>query len=322
MTILGYTINALACPALALVHEDGWLAACFLLVLERVGKAIEKPAKNTIMSFAASQEGAGKSFAIQEALDQIGAVLGPLLLFVVMALKQGSAYERYTAGFAVLIVPAVLTLAALFAAKGKFPHPERFEAAPAEGDVPFRFHPSFRTYLMAISCFAFGFIDFSLIIMHAARTQLLPTGQLPLLYAGAMLVDALAALFFGWLYDKRGIGALILSTLISSLFAPFVFGLPVLPALFLGVALWGIGMGAQESIMKAVVATIVPVYCRASGYGMFEFAFGIFWFLGSWCMGVLYDLSLPLLIAVSVVAVSLTITLYYHCRRQYRREME
>ncbi|MFA6813411.1 MAG: MFS transporter, partial [Bacteroidaceae bacterium] len=77
MTIIGYSINMLAIPALALVSKDGWIIACILIVAERIGKAIRQPAKNTLVSFAASQIGEGKSFAIVEFLDQIGAFLGP-----------------------------------------------------------------------------------------------------------------------------------------------------------------------------------------------------------------------------------------------------
>lgn len=84
MTILGYVLDIIAVPALALVGEHGWIAACMLLVIQRMGKAIKKPAKDTIMSFAASQEGAGRSFGLQELLDQIGAFLGPVLLWLVM----------------------------------------------------------------------------------------------------------------------------------------------------------------------------------------------------------------------------------------------
>lgn len=316
MTLLGYAIDLLAVPALALVHEDGWIAACFLLVLERMGKAIKKPAKNTIMSFAASQEGAGKSFAIQEALDQIGAFLGPVLLYVVMLLKQGSAYEVYATCFAVLAIPAFLTLGLLFFAKYKFPNPENFEPEPEEV-VPFKLKPSFLLYIAAISLFAFGFIDFSLITMHVAKLQLFSDSQLPLLYAGAMIVDAFAALFFGKLYDTKGIRALVSSTAISALFALFVFGFRMTWAIILGVCLWGIGMGAQESILKAVVTNILPKQNRASGYGIFEFSFGVFWFLGSWLMGVLYDFSMPLLILVSIVGQLAAIPLYLVSTRQH-----
>lgn len=125
-----------------------------------------------------------------------------------------------------------------------------------------------------------------------------------------MLVDAAAAVVFGYLYDKMGAKALAISTLLSSGFAVFVFAIDSVPALLLGVALWGIGMGAQESILKAAVTTMVPKDNRATGYGVFECSFGVFWFLGSWLMGVLYDISIPALVAVSVISQLAAIPLY------------
>ena len=136
------------------------------------------------------------------------------------------------------------------------------------------------------------------------------SGTLPLLYAGAMLVDAVSALFFGMLFDKKGIRALVWSTLLSAPFAVFVFGAHSVPMLLLGIALWGVGMGAQESILKAAVTSMVPKTSRATGYGIFECAFGVFWFLGSWLLGVLYDISIPAMIAVSVAAQLAAIPLY------------
>lgn len=322
MTIVGYVLDIIAVPALALVGEHGWIAACVLLVIQRMGKAIKKPAKDTIMSFAASQEGVGKSFGIQEVLDQIGAFIGPVLLYLVMLFKtEGTTFEIYSTCFAVLAIPGAITFILLIVTRCKFPNPEHFEPEPKEY-IPFKMKKEFILYIAGISLFAFGFIDYSIIIMHVSRTYshlasglsetsaLASTGNLPLLYAGAMLVDAVAALFFGMMYDKNGVKALVWSTVISAPFAVFVFAFDSVPMLLLGVALWGVGMGAQESILKAAVTSMVPKASRATGYGVFECSFGAFWFLGSWLMGVLYDISIPAMIAVSVIAQLAAIPLY------------
>lgn len=324
MTIFGYTLDVLAVPALALVGEGGWIAACLLLVVQRMGKAIKKPAKDTIMSFAASQEGAGKSFGIQEVLDQIGAFLGPVLLYLVMLFQQeGDVFRVYSRCFAALAIPGAVTMILLFVTRAKFPNPERFEPEPKEY-VPFRLKKEFILYIAGISLFAFGFIDYSIVIMHVSRTytalapglsettSLASGGALPLLYAGAMLVDAVAALAFGFLYDKKGVQALAWSTLLSAPFAVFIFSFHSVPLLLLGVALWGVGMGAQESILKAAVANMAPKDSRATAYGIFECSFGAFWFLGSWLLGVLYDWSISAMVIVSVSAQLAAIPLYIY----------
>ena len=322
MTIFGYVIDVLAVPALALVGENGWIAAAILLIIQRMGKAIKKPAKDTIMSFAASQEGVGKSFGIQEMLDQIGAFLGPVLLYLVMLFKTtGTTFEIYSTCFAVLAIPGAITIIMLLVTRRKFPNPENFEPEAKEF-VPFEMKKSFKYYIIGISLFAFGFIDYSLVIMHISRnftsiagglaetSSIINSGTIPILYAGAMLVDAVAALIFGYMYDKKGVKVLVLSTIISAPFSAFVFMGKSVPMVLVGVVLWGIGMGAQESILKAAVTTMVPKSSRATGYGIFECSFGIFWFLGSWLLGVLYDVSMPVMVVVSVAAQLLAIPFY------------
>jgi MFS family permease len=323
ITIIGYTVDVLAVPALALAGEHGWVFAGALIVIERIGKAIKKPAKSTLLSFAATQEGIGKSFAIQEMLDQIGAFLGPVMLYLALLFKtDGSTLSRYSFCFALLLLPAIATIAMLFFTKRKFPNPEQFEPEPAEYE-PFRINRKFLLYLAGISLFAFGFIDYSLIIMHVSRSfggmaaglsetsSFVSSGTLPLLYAGAMIVDAASAMVFGLLYDKKGVRALILSTALSAPFAFLIFWFQSSAALLIGIAMWGVGMGAQESILKAAVASIVPKSSRATGYGIFECVFGVFWFFGSWLLGALYDWSIPAMIAVSVGAQLLAVPLYY-----------
>ena len=326
MTIFGYVLDILAVPALALVGSDGWIYACGLLVIQRMGKAIKKPAKDTIMSFAASQEGAGKSFAIQEMLDQIGAFLGPFFLYVVMLFKtEGTTFEIYSRCFAYLAIPGAITLILLLYTKKRFPNPEHFEPEPKEY-IPFKMKDSFIFYIIGISLFSFGFIDYSLIIMHVSKNLnaltngvgLINMETIPLIYAGAMLVDAISALIFGIMYDRNGVKALVVSTIISAPFSLFIFGFNNIYVILLGIILWGVGMGAQESILKAAVTSVVPKSSRATGYGIFEMSFGVFWFLGSWLLGVLYDINITSLILVSMMTQLLSIPFYFKASRAQR----
>jgi MFS family permease len=310
LIIAGYALQVLAIPALALIPENGWVLACGLVILERIGKAIKKPAKNTLVSFAASETGVGKGFAYQEFLDQLGAFLGPVILFVItLLLGTEKLFSTYRMCFLILGIPALITLGLVLFSRYRYPHPETFEQTEEKKEA-FRFRKSFVFYMIAISLFAFGFADFTLITLHAAKTQAFPDSTLSLLYAAAMAVDAFAALFFGWLFDRIGLKALILSTLCSAFFAGFVFltGNPVL--IGVGIVLWGVGMGAQESIMKAAVSSIIPRTHRSAGFGIFETGFGVAWFLGSWLLGALYDVRPLYLVLVSVAVQLLAVPFY------------
>ncbi len=319
LVIAGYTLQVLAIPALALVPEQGWIMACALVILERVGKAIKKPAKNTLVSFAASEVGTGKGFAFQEFLDQLGAFLGPVMLFII-AKVQGTShlFSTYRLSFLVLGIPALVTIGLVIFSKMKYPHPEAFEPETEE-HAAFRFQRSFVLYMIAIALFGFGFADFTLITLHAAKSQAFPPESLSLLYAAAMAVDAVAALFFGWLYDRVGLKALMISTFCSAFFSAFIFLSGTPWKILVGIVLWGIGMGAQESIMKAAVSQMIPRSMRSTGFGIFETGFGIAWFLGSWLMGTLYDLRPVWLVLVSV-AVQLIAIVFYALTLRTRQE--
>ena len=321
LVIVGYALQVLAIPALALIPENGWVLACGLVILERVGKAIKKPAKNTLVSFAASEVGIGKGFAYQEFLDQLGAFLGPVMLFAVSLIKgTGNLFSTYRVCFAFLGIPAMITITLVVFSKIKYPNPEMFEKAQEERKE-FHFQKSFALYMAAICCYAFGFADFTMITLHAAKTAAFPAASLSLLYALAMAVDAFAALFFGWLFDKIGLKAMVLATLCSTFFSCFIFltGSPV--CMIVGIVLWGIGMGAEDSIMKAAVSQIIPKSMRSSGFGMFETGFGIAWFLGSWLLGALYDFNPVYLVIVSMLAQILAVVFYLACIRRRAKEV-
>jgi MFS family permease len=315
LTIIGYAINLVAIPALALAPGIGWVYACGLIVLERFGKAIRNPAKTTLASFAASEVGAGKGFALQEALDQIGAFLGPLMLALVLTLKGGREnLSAYALCFILLAIPAVIALSLLLTARAKYPRPQEMERtdAPTARDG---LRSAYWFYLAGIALLAAGFADFPLMAFHMTKTKLLPDNIVPVVYALAMGIDAAAALFFGRMYDRIGIGAIIISSVISAFFAPLVFLFDAPGFAVAGVLLWGIGMGAQESILKSAVTTLVPREKRGTAFGFFNAGFGAFWFLGSWLMGILYDRSLVALVVFSLVAQLASLPFFFVTRK-------
>ncbi len=302
-TLTGYALSLLVVPLLALA--GWWQIAALLIITERIGKAVRTPARDAMLSHATHQTGRGWGFGLHEAMDQIGAVSGPLFVAAALLMDEG-----YRTGFAILLVPALLALGALTFSRITYPRPRDFEVAEKkiEGKgLPRRFW----FYLVAVGLVAAGYADFPIIAFHFENKSVVSPGMIPLLYALAMGTDAIAAVVFGRLFDRAGIWVLALAVAGSAFFAPLVF-LGGLGLVVTGVALWGIGMGAQESVMRAVVADMVPADKRAGAYGVFNMGYGVLWFAGSALIGVLYDLSLPALIGFSVLAqlFSIPILLY------------
>jgi len=290
--IIGYAINLLAVPCLALVGR--WELAAVLIILERMGKAIRAPARDAVLSHATSAMGRGWGFGLHEALDQIGAVSGPLVVAAV--LYFGGSYQT---SFAALLLPALLALSIVALLRWLYPRPQDLEVETLTLATQ-GFTRVYWLYLAAVALIAAGYADFPLIAYHFGKTNLMPATWIPTFYAVAMGVDALAALFFGRLFDRLGLVVLVGVSLLSSLFAPLVF-LGNFGFALIGMALWGTGMGAQESIMRAAIAGMIPKERRAAAYGIFNTGYGVFWFLGSALMGLLYDVALPALIAFSVI---------------------
>lgn len=327
-TYVGYIINVLAIPALALSSEKGWIFAMIMILTERVGRAIRKPAKNTLVSFAGADVGAGKAFALQEFLDQLGAFIGPLILTLTLSLKGSlSTYNSYRLCFLILGIPAIITLGFLVFASLKYPHPDlSFEQKPKEEakeitKSKFKLTKKFGLYLVAISLSAIGFIDYPIITLYINSLQIIKVTYLPLFYSLAMLSDAISALVFGNLFDKYGIKILAVSTIISMMFSLFIFISNSLPMIIIGSILWGVGMGAQESILKSAVTVLVPKDNRAMGFGIFEFAFGIFWFIGSYIIGILYEVSFTWLIIFSCGFEALSIPFYLLSSKKSTKEL-
>jgi len=310
LTFTGYTVNLLAVPLLALTGH--WLLASTLIVVERLGKAIRTPARDAMLSHATRQMGHGWGFGLHEAMDQIGGVLGPLIVFAVLSYRSD-----YRLGFAVLSVPALLALITLGIARIQFPRPQELESKA----VPLQtrgFSQTYWLYLGAVGLVAAGYADFPLMAYHFGKTGLVASSHIALFYALAMGVDAIGALVLGRLFDRIGFYTLILATVVSAGFAPLAF-LGGLFGAISGAILWGIGMSAQESVMRAAVAQLVPAERRGTGFGVFHTGYGLAWFAGSALMGWLYDRSVLALVTFSVLAQVAALVLFIFLARAHNR---
>jgi MFS family permease len=293
ITIFGYIVQMASVPALALTGS--WPAVASLIILERVGKAIRNPPRDVMLSHAGKQVGGyGQAFGLHEALDQFGAMFGPLAVSVVLA-NNGNYHDA----FAVLLIPAIINLSLVFLARVLYPRPqdmERAEQATMRTDLP----RIYWIYLLGAILVAAGFADYPLIGYHFTRAETVPGTWIAIFYSVAMAVSGTGSLVLGRLFDRYGFVVMVALTLASALFAPLVF-LGGFWLALLGAAIWGLGMGVHESIIPAAVSPMVSPRRRASAFGTFTAGYGIFWFLGSAAIGVLYDLSVPAVISFCVV---------------------
>jgi predicted MFS family arabinose efflux permease len=296
ITFVGYAVNMLAVPALALAGN--WPVAAALLVAERTGRAIRKPAVDSMLSHAGHVIGHGWVFGLNEALDQTGATLGPLITAWVLYKREG--YHR---AFGVLLISALVCLGVVLLAWLLYREPGELEEKSSQIVTDKTFSKSFWLYLVAGALIAAGFADFSLIAFHFQKSGTVSQDMIPVFYAVAMATGAVAAPVFGKLLDKIGLPVLLVAFGVPAFFAPPIFlgsSFHIAGVDLAGMILWGLGMGAQGSCLKATVAKIIPSERRGSGFGVFDTGFGIAWFAGSAIMGLLYDRSIPALVIFSV----------------------
>lgn len=293
VTFAGYAINMLAVPALALAGS--WPMAAALIIAERTGRAIRKPAVESMLSHAGQSIGHGWVFGLNEALDQTGATLGPLLAAWILYRHGG-----YPHAFAALLISALLCLSVLTVTWFLFRRPQELAGVPKSTAPSKGLSRSYWLYVAAGALIAAGFADFSLIAFHFQQSATIPRSIIPVYYAVAMATGAISGPILGKLLDKLGLSVLLAACVISAFFAPLVFLFGRDLELF-GMILWGLGLGAQDSCLKAVLSGVVGPEKRSTAFGVFDTGFGIAWFAGSAVMGVLYDKSILALVIFSMI---------------------
>ncbi|TAL40670.1 MAG: MFS transporter [Salinibacterium sp.] len=298
-TIAGYALTVISVPTLG--YAGVLWVACGLVILERVGKAVRAPAKDALLSYATAATGRGKGFAVHEAIDQFGAVIGPLVVAAMLALTGND----YGPSLAVLALPGVIAMGLLFWQRAKVPNPVDYEVAPKPHESitlhlePLHLPRAFWTYAAFTSTTMVGFATFGLISFHIVEAKLLPIAVVPLLYAGVMIVDALAALATGWAYDRFGPRVLVALPIVAASIPVLAFQNGV-AAVVMGSLLWGMALGIQESTLRATVADLIEPQRRSTAYGVFAAVVGVATAGGGALAGALYDVSVPLLVGITV----------------------
>lgn len=301
-TFIGYGL-LVSIPLLSFAQS--WQIAVLLILLERAGKAFRSPARDTILSYATKEVGRGFGFGLHEALDQIGAIVGPLIFSAILF-----AGGNYRLGFSVLWIPAMMVPVVLCIARNRLPHPEKLEIAHESGSKD---NTLFSKTFVLYSLFTFfavaGFANFPLIAYHLKMKTIVGDAQIPALFALAMGVDALTALIIGKTYDRMGLKILIIVPLLS-FFIPLLAFSDMLVGVIIGTILWGIVLGIHETIMRAAVADLTDINRRGSAYGIFNTLYGLSWLLGGTLMGMLYEQSVYTLMLLAALFEVVSIPLF------------
>lgn len=284
----GYFLNLMAVPLLALAGN--WQLAALLIIAERTGKALRGPAVDVLLSESTEVVGHGWGFGLHAAMDQTGAVLGPILVTIAVARSH-----QFNTGFLWLSAPAIAAMLALIVARVVRAQQPKQRPAPPQQHLP----RVFWLYVVAAGLLALGFIDFPLLAYHFQKTAVTSEEAIPLLYALAMGLGGLTALIFGRLFDRFGIAVIVPAILISLLALPFGF-LGSTTGAYLSVICWATGIGAQDALLRPGIAQVVSMNKRGSAFGALNAIYGVMWFVGSATMGLLYDHSIVALIAFGV----------------------
>jgi MFS family permease len=292
VTFFGYAVNLLAVPAMALAGT--WRTAGALILAERIGRAMRKPTVEAMLSYSTGKHGRGWVYALNTALDETGATLGPLVVALALYFKAG-----FRTGYALLLVTSLLALAALSIARILFPVPARLEQGGPATAGERGFTRAYRLYMIAGGFFAAGLMSFELISFHLFSSGIATEHRVPILLAMATVMGIVASLALGRLHDRIGIGAVLAGILLSSLFPPLVF-FGRFPVVVAGLLLWGIGYATQDTLLKALIASVLPAGRRGTAFGLFYLGYGAGWLGGSVATGLLYDRSRGALVGFAV----------------------
>jgi MFS family permease len=284
-TIAGYALTMACVPLLAL--SNGLALSAVLYNGERFGKAVRSPSRDIMLAHASAAMGRGKAFGLHEAMDQSGALVGPLVVAAVLAAGGG-----YHWAFGVLAVPGAVALLVLARLRSAAPEPREFEPSAGLSDakklrLDTHLPAQFWLYSAFTALTMLGFATWAVLAYHLAVRHVVPASVIPVIYAGAMGAAALAALAFGRVYDRAGLRGLLVLPVLAAVVPALSFSTSV-AAVVIGAIVWGAAMGVHESTMRAAVTDLVPAERRGAGYGMFTAIYGLAWLAGAAGIGVLY----------------------------------
>lgn len=281
--IAGYGLAGFARPLIALAAS--WPGVLALRFADRIGKGLRSSPRDALLAASVAPEARGLAFGLHRAMDNAGAVVGPLVAALLLGL--GWALRDI---FLFAVVPAVLCLILALLIR----EPRHEGARPARPPFGWRMAglpPVFRRYLVVLALFTLGNSS-NMFLLLRARELGLPEAQVPLAWAAVSLIAMLLSTPLSALSDRIGRVRLIVSGWLA--YGLFYLGLGLLPPaspwlLFGLFACYGVFMAATEGVEKALVADLAPKALLGTAYGWFNLTAGVMLLPASLAFGELYQ---------------------------------
>jgi MFS family permease len=293
-TFLGYMLTAFSIPMIA--YAPSWQSVVALYILDRLGKGLRAPTRDVILAEVSESIGVGKGFGIHELLDQLGAFAGPLLVSVLLT------FYGYRAAYSALLAPGIISLILITTAW--YIYPSLKSTSSRKPQLAIRgYSNSFWIYTIATSILALGFMHWSIASYYLKEVRgVLSSAEIGLIYAVAMLVDAIVAIPLGALFDNIKLKTLLLIPVLIPLYIVLIAYAPR-ELLYLSAIPWGIVMCSEESIMRATIALLVEPSRRPLAYGLYGLVFGAVWALGGYVYTALLTEPLYMLLYALITSI-------------------
>ncbi|HWF87682.1 MAG TPA: MFS transporter [Pyrinomonadaceae bacterium] len=294
LVVAGYSVAALARPLLAFART--WTQVLAIRLTDRVGKGIRTAPRDAMIADTVRVEQRGLAFGFHRAMDHGGAVIGPLVGYLLVILFVANAKSPTTGEFSriflIASVPAFLAvLVAIFFMRESLSHSStenQVRKLSLRG-----FDSNFKRFLLVLALFTLSNSSDSFLILRAMDAGV-SVALVPLLWAAHHGTKVLSSLLGGDLSDRLGRKRLIVSgwILYAAVYAGFAYATNQ-ASLWILFLVYGIYFGLAEGAEKALVADLVRPEQRGTAYGLYNLAFGITVFPASLLMGTIWDWKGP-----------------------------
>ncbi|MCF2521697.1 MFS transporter [Bradyrhizobium sp. G127] len=283
LTALGYGLAAFTKPVFPLAASIGWVVAARFI--DRIGKGIRDAPRDALIADIASPDQRGASFGLRQALDTVGAFVGPLAAIVLMSLSS----DNFRLVFWVAVVPAFAALAVMvFAVKEPARHDAAVRPRLRLSDVK-RLSRGFWTVVGVATILTLARFSEAFLILRSQNVGL-PAALAPAIMVVMNIVYAITAYPAGVLSDRIGRTGLLALGIVCLIVADLVLALGTTVTLVMvGVVFWGLHMALTQGLFASLIADTAPDDLRGTAFGVFNFAGGIAMLVASVLAGGLWE---------------------------------